>query len=254
MAATLRGGLSIGLSGFSFWSHDVGGFVTKAPEDLYRRWTPFGMLSSHVRSHGEPPTEPWEYNEDFLEAFREADNMRYELMPYIYAQAKESSEKGLPMMRALFVEFPDDAGSWLIDNQYLLGSDMLVAPLFEEVTEREVYLPEGDWIDYQTGKVYEKGWHTIEAGEIPIVVLVKNGSVIPHIKLAQSTQDMDWSELELKVYASNDMQTASGKVFLPGGEELQEISLEKSENDFSLKDNPLENKTRFKITRFQENN
>ena len=158
MAATLRGGLSLGLSGFTFWSHDVGGFVTKSPEDLYRIWTPFGMLTSHVRSHGEPPTEPWEYSEEFLKGFREADNMRYRLMPYIYAQAKDASEKGLPMLRALFVEYPNDPGAWLVDDQYLFGSDMLVAPLFENITERNVYLPEGKWIDYQTGKVYDKGW------------------------------------------------------------------------------------------------
>ncbi|MDF1550531.1 MAG: glycoside hydrolase family 31 protein, partial [Bacteroidales bacterium] len=138
MAASLRGGLSIGLSGFSFWSHDIGGFVLKAPEEIYRRWTPFGMLTSHTRSHGAPPTEPWEYSKSFLNDFREADNMRYRLMPYIYAQAKKCTETGLPMMRALFIEFPNDPGSWLIDNEYLFGSDILVAPLFEAVTERDV--------------------------------------------------------------------------------------------------------------------
>lgn len=247
MAATLRGGLSLGLTGFSFWSHDVGGFVTKAPEDLYRRWTPFGMLSSHVRSHGEPPTEPWLYKGSFLQAFRKADNMRYELMPYIYAQAKESSENGLPMMRALFVEFPDDAGSWLIDNQYLFGSDMLVAPLFEEKTERDVYLPEGTWIDYQTKKVYKAGWHTIEAGEIPIIALVRDGAVVPHIKLAQSTQDMDWSELNLKVYASEGTNSASGKVFLPDGEALQTISVSKEGGEFEVDENPLIDQTTFRV-------
>ncbi|MDT0642072.1 glycoside hydrolase family 31 protein [Zunongwangia sp. F363] len=247
MAATLRGGLSLGISGFSFWSHDVGGFVTKAPEDLYRRWTPFGMLSSHVRSHGAPPTEPWEYSDSFLKDFRNADNMRYQLMPYIYAQAKESSEKGLPMMRALFVEFPNDAGSWLIDDEYLLGSSILVAPLFEEVTKRDVYLPEGQWIDYQTGKVYESGWHTIESGEIPIIALVKNGTVIPHIKLAQSTQDMDWSKLDLKVYAAEGTNSVSGQVFLPEGEALQTVKLSRKGNNFELNQNPLSGKTSFKI-------
>ena len=196
MAAALRGGLSIGLSGFSFWSHDIGGFVLQTPEDLYRRWTPFGMLTSHTRSHGAPPKEPWEYSKGFLNDFRKADNMRYQLMPYIYAQAKKCTQTGLPMMRALFVEFPDDPGSWLVDDEYLFGEDILVAPLFEEVTERNVYLPKGNWIDYQTGKVYEGGWHQIEAGDIPIVMLVKEGAVIPHIQLAQSTKDMDWSKLE----------------------------------------------------------
>lgn len=246
MSATLRGGLSLGLCGFSFWSHDVGGFVTKSPEELYKRWTPFGMLTSHVRSHGEPPTEPWLYSEDFLKSFRNADNMRYELMPYIYAQAKESSEKGLPMMRALFVEYPQDAGSWLIDNEYLFGSDMLVAPLFEEVTERDVYLPPGQWVDYQTKKVYNGGWHRIAAGELPIIVLVKSGTAIPHIKLAQSTKDMDWSKLTLKVYAAEGTTTATAKVYLPEGKALQNIKLTKKGNGFEVDSNPLSGETSFK--------
>lgn len=246
MASTLRGGLSLGLSGFTFWSHDVGGFVTKSPEDLYRRWTPFGMLTSHVRSHGAPPTEPWEYSDTFLKGFRNADNMRYKLMPYIYAQAKDASEKGLPMLRALFVEYPNDAGAWLIDDQYLFGSDMLVAPLFENITERNVYLPGGKWIDYQTGKVYEKGWHTIKAGDIPIIALVRDGAVIPHIKLAQSTKDMDWSKLELKVYAADATQ-AKGKLYLPNDSELHKLVLDKKGSSFVLKSNPVSQKTNFKI-------
>ncbi|WBL27427.1 glycoside hydrolase family 31 protein [Zunongwangia sp. HGR-M22] len=246
MSATLRGGLSLGLSGFSFWSHDVGGFVTKSPENIYRRWTPFGMLSSHVRSHGEPPTEPWEYSKSFLKDFRNADNMRYKLMPYIYAQAKESSEKGLPMMRALFVEYPNDAGSWLIDNEYLFGESMLVAPLFEEETSREVYLPKGTWIDYQTHKIYQGGWHTIEAGDIPIIALVKNGTILPHIKLAQSTKDMDWTQLELQVFADKETNSAKGKLYLPEGEKLENISVEKDGNSFKLKQTSLSDKINFK--------
>jgi alpha-D-xyloside xylohydrolase len=246
IAATLRGGLSLGLSGFSFWSHDLGGFATKSPEPLYRRWTPFGMLTSHVRSHGEPPREPWLYSSDFLEGYRKADNMRYELMPYIYAQAKDCSDRGLPMMRALFVEFPNDPGAWLVDNQYMFGADMLVAPLLEEVTERDVYLPPGQWIDYQTKKVYEGGWHKIKAGDIPIVVLIKNGAVIPHIKLAQSTQDMDWSKLTLKVYATDATTAASGKIYLPGTDAVQTISTAKKGSSFEVGTNPLSGKTTFK--------
>jgi alpha-D-xyloside xylohydrolase len=246
MSATLRGGLSLGLSGFSFWSHDVGGFVTKSPESLYKRWTPFGMLTSHVRSHGEPPKEPWLYSEDFLKMYRNADNMRYEMMPYIYAQAKDCSERGLPMMRALFVEFPTDPGSWLVDNQYMFGSDILVAPLFEEVTERDVYLPPGQWIDYQTKKIYNGGWHKIKQGDLPIVVLVKNGAVIPHIALAQSTQDMDWSKITLKVYAADGTATATGKVYLPGGDAVQTVTTSKKGSSFEVGTTPLSSKTTFK--------
>lgn len=246
MAATLRGGLSLGLSGFTFWSHDIGGFVTAAPEDLYRRWTPFGMLSSHVRSHGVPPTEPWEYGQDFMDLFRKADNLRYTLMPYIYAQAKHSSENGLPIVRALFVEYSDDPGSWLIDDQYLFGSDILVAPLFEEVTSRDVYLPPGDWIDYQTGKIYNGGWQHIEAGDIPVIMMVKNGSVIPHIKLAQSTKDMDWSEMELKIYGT-DKAKGSCLIYLPGKDEVGEVVLQKEGNNYKVTLDPFKGEVTWKI-------
>lgn len=242
MSATLRGGLSLGLSGFTFWSHDVGGFTTASPEDVYKRWTPFGMLTSHVRSHGEPPTEPWEYSTGFLNTFRETDNMRYQLMPYIYTQGKLASEKGLPMVRALFVEYPNDAGSWLIDDQYLFGSDMLVAPLFENVEERDVYLPPGTWIDYQTNKTYNGGWHKIKAGKIPIIALIKNGSVIPHIKLAQSTKEMDWGNIELKVYASN-INIAKGNLYIPNSNTVKEVIVENGKVV-----NPSKYNTQFKIT------
>lgn len=248
MAATLRGGLSFGLSGFSFWSHDIGGFVTKTPENLYRRWTPFGMLTSHVRSHGAPPKEPWEYGEDFENAFRKADNLRYELMPYIYAQAKDCAQKGLPMVRALFVEYPNDPGAWLIDDQYLFGTDMLVAPLFEDVKSRDVYLPGGKWIDYQTGKLYNAGWQHIEAGEIPVVVLVRDGSVIPHIALAQSTAFMDWSKITLKVFNSEN-QKITGKIYLPGTEALQQLELSKNGQTYKLVSDPYQGKVNWKITR-----
>jgi alpha-D-xyloside xylohydrolase len=131
MLGDLRGGLSFGLSGFSFWSHDMGGFVTASPEDIYRRWLPFGFLSSHTRAHGAPPTEPWLISESFTKAFRDCAEMKYKLMPYVYAQAKDCSERGLPMVRALLVEFPDDPGAWLVEDEYMFGSQMLVAPLLE---------------------------------------------------------------------------------------------------------------------------
>ena len=239
MSSTLKGGLSLGLSGFAFWSHDIGGFVESAPADLYKRWTPFGMLSSHTRVHGTPPTEPWKYKEEVTKAFRKADEMRYKLMPYIYAQAKHCTETGLPMVRALFVEYPNDPGSWNIDDQYLFGSDILVAPLFEDTQKRDVYLPPGEWIDYQTGKTYDSGWHTINPGDIPVVMLVSKGSVIPHIDLAQSTGEMDWSEIDLKVYA-DDNKDANGKICLPENNVLHELNLTKTDGEFQLNNDPLQ--------------
>jgi alpha-D-xyloside xylohydrolase len=242
MAATLRGGLSFGLSGFSFWSHDIGGFAQKSPEELYRRWVPFGMLTSHSRCHGAPPKEPWEYSAAFLNDFRRADEMKYRLMPYIYAQAKDSSERGLPMVRALFIEYPRDPGAWQVDDEYLFGADILVAPLLEtQTTGRDVYLPQGQWIDYQTGKQYAGGWHHIEAGQIPIVMLVREGAVIPHMQPAQSTAQLDWSNLDMVVYASG-AQSAQGLVCLPSDNMLHKVDAARRGGGFALVSDPLSGK------------
>lgn len=227
MLGTLRAGLSFGLSGFSFWSHDMGGFVKSTPEDLYCRWLPFGFLTSHTRAHGAPPTEPCLYDSKRVQdVFRKSAEMKYRLMPYVYAQAKECTEKGLPMLRALFVEFPDDPGAWKVDDEYLFGSQILVAPLLESgITGRTVYLPEGKWIDYQTEKVYEGGWHRIEAGSLPIIMLVRDGSVLPHLKLAQSTSEMDWSKMSLKVYSA-DKKQAEGLICLPTDNRIQVVKVD----------------------------
>ncbi|MCF2488643.1 alpha-xylosidase [Dyadobacter sp. CY347] len=222
MEAQLRGGLSLGLSGFTFWSHDIGGFTMKTPEDLYRRWLLMGLLSSHTRTHGQAPKEPWEYGEDFQNYFRKAVELKYKLMPYIYTQSKLASEQGLPMVRALLVEFPDDPGAWMVDNQYMLGSDILVAPFFENGKTRQVYLPKGKWVDYQTRKVYDGGWHDIAAGELEVVMLVREGAVLPHVKVAQSTDQIDWKNIELVGFNVNSAKTTI-KLFLPGESEVKDV-------------------------------
>jgi alpha-D-xyloside xylohydrolase len=222
MLGDLRGGLSFGLSGFSFWSHDMGGFVTASPEDIYRRWLPFGFLSSHTRAHGAPPTEPWLISEGFTKAFRECAEMKYRLMPYVYAQAKDCSERGLPMVRALLVEFPQDKGAWLVEDEYMFGSQILVAPLLESGDSRDVYLPKGKWIDYQDGKVYEGGYQTIKAGRIPAIILVRDGSLIPHAPLAQRTDQINWEKIELKAYKA-DAKKCTGMLFKPGDKTVQAV-------------------------------
>jgi alpha-D-xyloside xylohydrolase len=248
MAAQLRGGLSFGLSGFTYWSHDAGGFVDRAPRDLYRRWLAWGVLTSHTRAHGAPPREPWEYDEALTEDFRRALGLKYSLMPYIIAQAKDSSERGFPMLRTLFFEYPNDPTSWTIDDQYMFGSNLLVAPMFDEVESRRVYLPPGAWIDYQTGKVYAGArWHEIAAGQIPVVLLVKDHTALPHLKVAQSTSELDWNNVELRVF-STDSSTASGLFALPDGNP-QTLRLESKPEGFALKNDPLARKVKWQITR-----
>lgn len=238
MAATLRAGLSLGSCGFTFWSHDIGGFFGRPNPELYKRWAAFGLLSSHSRCHGDPPREPWEYGEQFNDDFRLAVEMKYRLMPYIYAQAKDASERGLPMLRALYIEFPDDPGSWRVDDQYLLGSSLLVAPLLEEnTTSRDVYLPPGEWVDYQTGQRYAGGaWHHLKAGPVAAVMLVKAGTILPRAAVAQSTKDIDWKNIELAVYPLSD-RGATGLVALPGEGRVHTVSAERaSSGQYELKD------------------
>ena len=172
MKSTLRGALSLGLCGFTFYSHDIGGFVKRPSEFLYRRWLAFGVFTSHMRCHGAPPREPWEYGDDFLQYFREIMELREELMPYILEQAEISCKNGFPMMRTLFFEEPEDPGAWLIDDEYFFGDQLLVAPLFDEKEGREVYLPQGLFQNYFTKKQYQGGkWYYMESEKFPIIVL-----------------------------------------------------------------------------------
>lgn len=223
MQGTLRAGLSFGMSGFCFWSHDIGGFVTSTPDDLYRRWLPFGFLTSHSRVHGAPPTEPWHFGKEFTNYFRQCAELKYKLMPYVYAQAKQCTEQGLPMLRALLVEYPDDPGAWMVEDQYLFGSQLLVAPMLESGNSRDVYLPGKDkWIDYQTGKVYNPGWNHIACGKLPIIILVKDGSAIPHIPVAQCTDQLKWDKVTWKKYLA-DKKQAEGWICLPTNGKLEKV-------------------------------
>ncbi len=248
MAATLRAGLSFGLSGFTYWSHDIGGFVNRPDEDLYGRWLAFGMLTSHSRTHGAPPREPWTYDSAFVAQFRRTVDLKYELMPYVYAQAKASSAHGWPMLRTLFFEFPDDPTSWLVDDEYMFGSDLLVGPLFDTTDHRRVYLPPGAWIDYQTGKAYAGGgWRDIRVGPIPVVLLVKDHSAIPRIALAQSTSAMDWSHIELRVFSTDDGVVA-GAFALPD-DTLHTLELRPAAGGYTLTSDPLAGKVTWRVSR-----
>ena len=215
----------------------MGGFVERTPRELYSRWVPFGMLTSHSRAHGQPPKEPWEYDAGFVDEYRRAVDLKYALMPYVYAQARKASEHGHPMMRSLFFEFPDDPTSWLIEDEYLLGEDLLVAPLFEPGRRRLVYLPPGSWIDYQNRASYDGGrWHTIDAGTIPIVLLVRAGAIIPHAAVAPHTGAIGWKKIELRVYGT--AKEPRGSFALPDGELYRLVAVPRR-GGFALKDDPL---------------
>lgn len=234
MAGTLRGGLSLGLSGFSFWSHDIGGFLSSPKEELFKRWAVFGLLTSHSRVHGFPPREPWEFSAEFLKLFRRIVEIKYRLMPYIYTQAAICSKNGWPMLKALFLNYPEDAAAWFIEDEYLFGDDILVAPLMEEnTTGRKVYLPGSRWINYETKEIYNGSkWQYIEAGYVPGIILVRYGSLLPHIALAQSTVFMDWATVEFTAYSAGDT-VAKGSFYLKEEDKVLQLEALYTEGEWA---------------------
>jgi alpha-D-xyloside xylohydrolase len=193
-----------------------------------------------------PPREPWVYGKDFEDEFRLSVELKYRLMPYIYAQAADCSIKGFPMLRTLFFEYPGDPTSWFIEDEYLFGSDILVAPFMEETKERDVYLPPGLWFDYQTGSSYPGGhWHKMKPSPIPCVILVKNGAALPHLALAQSTAFMDWGKMHWRIFSSTGR--ASGLLCLPESGVLRKVEFERKGARYEYKAGPPPGKSRHLI-------
>lgn len=206
MAGSVKGGLHFGLSGFSFWSHDVPGFHSlpnfmNSPldEKVYMRWTQFGVFTSHMRYHGSFKREPWHYPA-IAPLVKRWWKLRYRLMPYIVEEARRSTETGYPMVRALLMHHPDDRQAWHIDDEYYFGSEFLVAPVMNSEDKRDVYLPEGRWVDFFTGERFEGGrW--LKGVECPLErmpLYVKEGaeiSLYPDLD-PQHTDQMELSKAE----------------------------------------------------------
>ncbi len=189
MAATLRGGLSLGVSGVPFWSHDIGGFYGPVSDEVFVRWAQFGLLSSHSRLHGTTDRRPWSFSPRACEAVTAMIRLRYRLMPYILHTAEVCAREGLPFIRPLWMHHPDDPAVWSVQDQYYLGEDMLVAPVFGgEGAARDVYLPKGGWMHWFTGERYEGArWHRVVSPLEQLPLFVREGVHIP-----QNAEEAQW--------------------------------------------------------------
>ncbi|MGW2817348.1 alpha-xylosidase [Streptomyces sp. NPDC001415] len=206
MAESLRGGLSLGLSGFGFWSHDIGGFEGTPTPAVFKRWTQFGLLSSHSRLHGSKSYRvPWDFGEEAVEVTREFTLLKHRLAPYLQRAAQQAHTTGVPVMRAMVLEFPDDPAAATLDRQYLLGDDLLVAPVFTEDGTVEYYVPEGTWTNILTGdQVTGPRWVREQHGFHTLPLLARPDSVIP---LGADDQHpvSAWADgVELRVHAFAD--------------------------------------------------
>ena len=208
MAGSLKGGLQLGLSGFGFWSHDIPGFHgvpnfmnSVVPDDLYVRWTQFGVFTSHLRYHGTSKREPWHYPA-ISDIIRKYWKLRYQLIPYILQQSKVTTRTGMPVLRAMILHHPNDRTCHQIDDQYFFGENMLVAPVMNSENKRDIYLPEGTWVHFFTREVYD-GERWLKSVEVPlneIPVFVKQGATIPmYLEQVNCTDEMDMSKvIEIK--------------------------------------------------------
>lgn len=200
MAGSLKGGLHLGLSGFGFWSHDVPGFHgvpnfmnSVIPDDLYVRWTQFGVFTSHIRYHGTSKREPY-YYPNIASIIRKWWKLRYALLPYIIEQGKKTTATGFPVLRALLMHHPEDNLCWHLDDQYYLGDDFLVAPIMNSDNKRDVYLPKGSWVNFFTGETFEgeKWLRNFEVSMEDMPVWVKKEAEIPlYPDAVNCTDDMD---------------------------------------------------------------
>lgn len=214
MAESLRGGLSLGLSGFGFWSHDIGGFENTAPAHVFKRWLAFGLLSSHSRLHGSSSYRvPWNFDEEAVEVTRFFTNLKCRLMPYLYDVAAVAHEQGLPSMRAMLLEFPEDPTADFLDRQYMYGDRLLVAPIFEESGQVTYYLPQGAWTHLLTGETVQGGgWRKEKHDFFSLPLFVRGNSILP-LGAVNDRPDYDFADgVELAVYSLEEGASATAVV------------------------------------------
>lgn len=214
LAATVRGGLSAGMSGLPLWSHDIGGYRGVPDPELYVRWAQFGLFSSHSRMHGDSPREPWRFGAEALAIVRRFAELRYRLFPYIRGAALEAAEAGLPVLRALPLAFPDDLNAPAWEHQYMFGPSFLAAPVFRPAADlvsafggspkaprMPVYLPSGGWVDYWTGRRREGPGVVMTSARLDRMPLfVRAGAVIPMMKKALRIPEGRVDPLEVEIY------------------------------------------------------
>ena len=220
MAESLRGGLSLTMSGFGFWSHDIGGFEGTPEAWLFKRWISFGLLSSHSRLHANYSYRvPWAFDEEAVDVLRKFTKLKATLMPYLYQVARTAHLEGVPVMRAMVVEFPDDPACTYLDRQYLLGSDLLVAPVFTEDGTVDYYVPDGEWTHYLTGEtVTGPRWVRERHGFDSVPLLVRPGSVLP-VGAIDDRPDYDYADgVTLHVFGLADGESVTTEVPTAAGD------------------------------------
>ncbi|MCC8402541.1 alpha-xylosidase [Paraburkholderia sp. MMS20-SJTN17] len=237
MAETLRGGLSLGLSGFGFWSHDIGGFEHTAPADVYKRWCAFGLLSSHSRLHGSKSYRvPWLFDEEAVDVVRHFTEWKSRLMPYLFDAARQAVDHGTPVLRAMLLEFPDDPACDYLDRQYLLGDALLVAPVFNAAGDVDFWLPAGRWTHLFTGTQVEGGrWVRERHGFLSLPLYVRPNTLLA-IGTENQRPDYDYAlHSALHLFELDAGKSASVTLRGPDGAGVTKVSVTRSDNALRIR-------------------
>ena len=237
MEESLRGGLSLLMSGFGFWAHDIGGFESTSTADVYKRWVAFGLLSSHSRLHGSSSYRvPWLYDEEAVDVVRFFTRLKARLMPYIYKISVDASRTGVPTMRSMVLEFTEDKTCHYVDKQYMLGDSLLVAPIFNDRGIAEYYLPKGTWTNFFTGEETEGAcWITEKHGYLSIPLMVKENSVVAYGANDDKPDYHYGAGAELRLYCLKDEKEASCVVYDMDGSEKIAMTAKRDGNQIQIK-------------------
>lgn len=238
MWETIRGGLSLCLSGFGFFSHDISGFEATGTPDLYKRWCAFGLMSTHSRLHGNSSYRvPWNFDEESCDVLRHFTKLKGRLMPYLYANAVKTHETGVPMMRAMVVDFGFDPGTLNLDRQYMLGDSLLVAPVFNEEGTAGFYLPNtGRWTDIQTGEILEGGhWYEKTYDYFGMPLYAKPGSIIAYGDFKRNFAYDYTDNAQLVVYGLEDGKTAECVIRDKDGNKALTVKAERHGDKITVK-------------------
>jgi alpha-D-xyloside xylohydrolase len=232
MSESLRGGLSLSLSGFGFWSHDIGGFESTATPDLYKRWAAFGLLSTHSRLHGNDSYRvPWLFDEEAVDVVRHFTKMKCSLMPYLYSAASTAAKTGIPCMRAMVLEFQNDPACDTLDRQYMLGDSLLVAPVFRKDSAVDYYLPKGKWTHYLSNKAVKGGsWMHEQYGYLSLPLFVKENTILA-IGGNDQVPDYDYSQdLTLHIFELSEKDPANAKIVNQDGTVFLTVAAQRIHN------------------------
>lgn len=236
MAETIRGGLSLCISGFGFFSHDISGFEATATPDIYKRWCAFGLMSTHSRLHGNSSYRvPWLFDDEACDVLRFFTKLKGRLMPYMFSQAVKTHVKGVPMMRAMVMDFANDPAALTLDRQYMLGDNLLCAPILNDEGRAEFYVPAGRWTDIITGKVYEgEKWYRETCNYFEMPILARPNSIVTYGDFVRDFEYDYLANAEAVIYELGDGCEASTVIYDKEANKLCDIKATRCGNTVTV--------------------